>query len=238
MPAKKARRILLKISGESLLGKRSYGIDPAQAKEIAKQIKALADRGLQVAIVVGAGNIFRGISVAAKGMDRATADYMGMLATIMNALALQDAIESLGQSVRVCSAISMPEIAEPYLRRRAIRHLEKGRVVIVSAGTGNPYFTTDTAAALRALELNCDVLLKGTKVEGVYDKDPEKFPKAKLYRSISCTEALNKNLRVMDATALSLCRESKLQIIVFNMFKAGNILKAATGGKVGTIVKN
>lgn len=238
MPANKARRILLKISGESLLGKRSYGIDPEQAREIAKQIKELTDHKLQVAIVIGAGNIFRGVSVAAKGMDRATADYMGMLATIMNALALQDAIESLGQAVRVCSAISMPEIAEPYLRRRAIRHLEKGRVVIVSAGTGNPYFTTDTAAALRALELNCDVLLKGTKVDGVYDKDPEKFPKAKLYRSLSFTQAINKNLRVMDAAAFSLCRESNLQVVVFNMFKRGNILKAAMSDKVGTIVKN
>ncbi|MDD4351542.1 MAG: UMP kinase [Candidatus Gracilibacteria bacterium] len=232
----KRKRILLKISGESLLGDRTYGIDPEHTRKIAKQIKEVAQKGIEVVIVVGGGNIFRGVSVAAKGMDRSTADYMGMLATVMNAMALQDAIESLGQAVRVCSAINMPEIAEPYLRRRAIRHLEKGRVVIATAGTGNPFFTTDTAAALRALELNCDVLLKGTKVDGVYDKDPTKHKNAKLYKKVSFTEALSKNLKVMDATAFSLCRDSNLKVLVFNMFKKGNILKAATTQNIGTII--
>lgn len=231
------KRILLKLSGEIMLGKREYGIDPEHTKEIAQEIKNACDLGVEIALVIGAGNIFRGVSASAKGMDRTTADYMGMLATVMNALAMQESLESIGQPTRVLSAISMPEICEPYLRRRAIRHLEKGRIVICTAGTGNPYFTTDTAAALRALELNCDVIIKGTKVDGVYNKDPKTNKGARRFSTLSFTKVLSKDLHVMDAAAVSLCRDSNLPIVVFNIFEPGNLEKVIRKeSSIGTII--
>jgi len=220
-----------------MLGKREYGIDPEHTKAIAEEIKSACDLGVEIALVIGAGNIFRGMTASAKGMDRATADYMGMLATVMNALAMQEALESIGQPTRVLSAISMPEICEPYLRRKALRHLEKGRIVICTAGTGNPYFTTDTAAALRSLELNCDILIKGTKVDGVYNKDPKTNKGARRFKTLTFTQVLSKDLHVMDAAAVSLCRDSKLPIKVFNIFEEGNLEKAIKQDKdIGTII--
>jgi uridylate kinase len=231
------KRILLKLSGESLLGDREYGIDPEHTKEIAREIKAAAELGVEIALVIGAGNIFRGVSASAKGMERTTADYMGMLATVMNALAMQEALESIDQPTRVLSAISMPEICEPYIRRRAMRHLEKKRIVICTSGTGNPYFTTDTAAALRALELSCDVLMKGTKVDGVYNKDPKLEKGARKFTSLTFTKVLSKDLHVMDAAAVSLCRDSNLPIVVFDFFKKGNLEKVIKQNKnLGTII--
>ena len=234
----KYKRILLKLSGEALMGELSYGIDPNFMNTLSKEIKEVYDLGVQISIVIGGGNIFRGVQGTAIGMDRATADYMGMLATVMNAIALQDVLEKNEVPTRVMSAIEMRQIAEPYIRRRAIRHLEKGRVVIFAAGTGSPFFTTDTTGALRAAEIKADVLLKGTKVDGIYDKDPEKYPDAKLLKKISYMDALNKGLKVMDHTAITLCKENKLPIIVFNIKKPGNLKKIVLGEEVGSLVSD
>jgi uridylate kinase len=230
------RRILLKISGEALLGARSYGVDPEVCTFIAGQVGAVHDLGVEVAVVVGGGNIFRGLAASAKGMERSTADYIGMLATVMNALALQDALEKGGVPTRVLSAIAMNEVAEPYIRRRAMRHLEKGRVVILAAGTGNPYFTTDTAAALRAVEIGAEVLLKATKVDGVYDDDPVTNPDAVRHDRISYAQMLNERLQVIDSTAVSLCMENDLPIVVFDLNEPGHIRAAALGEAVGTLI--
>ena len=230
-------RILLKLSGEALMGDEGYGIDPKMMKHIAFQVKDVKDLGVTIAIVVGGGNIYRGIRAEEQGLDRATGDYMGMIATVMNAVALQDCLETLGLDTRVQTAIQMAQVAEPYIRRRAIRHLEKGRVVIFAGGTGNPYFTTDTTAALRAMEIGAEVILKATKVDGVYDKDPERFPDASFFPEITYLEVLNRNLRVMDATAISLCMENKLPIIVFNLKEQGNMKKVVVGERVGTVVR-
>jgi len=226
----------LKLSGEALLGESSYGIDIDIVKLIADEIKEIVDAGVQVAIVVGGGNIFRGVEASTKGIDRTSADYMGMLATVMNSLALQNFLQNVGIFTRVQSAIEMKEIAEPFIIGRALRHLEKGRVVIFASGTGNPYFTTDTAASLRALEMRADVMLKATKVDGVYDKDPAKHKDANMFDKISYTDVLTKNLKVMDATAISLCRDNKLPIIVFNLEKKGNIKRVISGKPIGTMV--
>lgn len=231
------QRILLKLSGEALLGKLEYGVDPEVVAFVAEQVKAVTALGVQIGIVVGGGNIFRGMAAAtATGMDRATADYIGMLATAMNGLALQDALERAGVPTRVMTAIDMNEVAEPYIRRRAVRHLEKGRVVVFVAGTGNPYFTTDTAAALRAVEIGAEVVLKATKVDGVYDKDPVKYPDAKRYPAITYGQVLVDGLRVLDAAAVSLCMENDLPIVVFDLDAHENILKAVRGEKVGTLI--
>jgi uridylate kinase len=230
------RRILLKLSGEALLGERQYGVDPAFCAFIAKQVADVRAMGVEVGIVVGGGNIFRGMAAAARGMDRATGDYIGMLATVMNGLALQDAIERAGIPVRVMSAIAMNEVAEPYIRRRAVRHLEKGRVTIFVAGTGNPYFTTDTAAALRAVEINAEVLLKATKVDGVYDADPMQVPTATRYQRLGYLDILRNQLKVLDAAAVSLCQENNLPIIVFDLNRPENITRVARGEPVGTLI--
>ena len=231
------RRVLLKISGEALMGRRDYGLDAATVVRITADVRAVHDMGIEVCLVIGGGNIFRGLSGAAQGMERATADHMGMLATVINSLAMQNALEKLGVAVRVQSAIPMSAVCEPYIRRRAIRHVEKGRVVIFGAGTGNPYFTTDTAGSLRAIEINADVILKGTRVDGIYTADPEKDPTATKYNTITFQECLSKNLRVMDMTAFTLCMENSLPIIVFDMNKEGNLRRVVTGEKVGTLVK-
>jgi uridylate kinase len=230
------RRVLLKISGEALMGEQSYGIDVEVARTVAEELKAVHDRGVQVAVVVGGGNIFRGVSKSAGKMDRAAADYIGMLATVMNGVVLQDALEKLGVNTRVMSAIDIPQLAEPFIRRRAVRHLEKARVVIFAAGTGNPYFTTDSAAALRALEIKADIILKATKVEGVYSADPMVDPQATKYDCITYQEVLERQLKVMDASAISLCMDNNLPIIVFNMREAGNISRVVAGDAVGTKV--
>ncbi len=233
----KYERVLLKLSGEALMGDAPYGIDPAVAKSIARQIREVVELEVQIAVVIGGGNIWRGLAASSKGMDRATADYMGMVATVLNGLALQDALEKANVHTRVMTAIEMHEVAEPYIRRRAIRHMEKGRVVILAAGTGNPYFTTDTAAALRALELDADVLLMAkNQVDGVYSDDPHVNADARRYRQISHQEALERNLRVMDASALALCRDNNLPIFVFNMSQSGAIVRAVLGDPVGTLV--
>jgi len=230
-------RILLKISGEALQGDKGYGIDPAVLDVVADEVKHVRAMGVQVAVVIGGGNIFRGLKASVDaGMDRATADYMGMLATVMNAIALQDALERKGIHTRVQSAINMQELAEPYIRRKAIRHLEKDRVVIFGAGTGNPFFTTDTAASLRGMEIGADVIMKATSVNGVYDKDPKKHADATMFDSLSYIDALKMGLKVMDATALSLCMDNKMPILVFNMHERGNVIRAVQGEKVGTIV--
>ncbi|KAF0208103.1 MAG: uridylate [Actinobacteria bacterium] len=233
----KFNRALLKISGEALMGDSEYGIDPAFLDSLALQLDSVHKAGIEIAVVVGGGNIFRGLAASAKGMDRAQADYMGMLATVMNALALQDALERCEVHTRVMSAIEMNTVAEPYIRRRAIRHLEKGRVVIFAAGTGNPYFTTDTTAALRALEIGADCIMKATKVDGVYDDDPKTNPDAVKFDELPYIEVLNRGLKVMDNTAISLCMDNDLPIIVFNMEKPGNIERALKGEPVGTIVR-
>jgi uridylate kinase len=230
------RRILLKLSGEALLGDRPYGVDPAFCTFIAKQLVDVRRLGTEVAVVVGGGNIFRGLAAAAKGMDRATGDYIGMLATVMNALALQDALEKEHLDTRVMSAIGMNEVAEPYIRRRAVRHLEKGRVVILAAGTGNPYFTTDTAAALRAVEIDAEVILKATRVDGVYDADPLLHPEARRYERLTYVDVLTERLQVLDATAVSLCMENDLPIVVFDLNRPDNIRRVALGEPVGTII--
>ncbi len=236
MPKPAYKRVLLKLSGEALQGDSGYGISTEVLGQIANELVETAALGVELALVVGGGNIFRGVSGSAAGMDRATADYMGMLATVMNAVALQDALETRGLPTRVQSAISMSELCEPYIRRRAVRHMEKGRAVIFAAGTGNPYFTTDTAAALRAMEMNAQVLLKATKVDGIYDKDPAKFPDAKRYERVTYTECLMSDLKVMDMTAFALCRDNKLPIVVFDLHVPGNIQRVVCGENVGTRV--
>lgn len=233
----KYKRILLKLSGESLMGEQSYGIDNAKVLQYAEEIKGIQKLGIEVAVVVGGGNIFRGLSAEKSGMDRAQADYMGMLATVINAMALQNALETLGVYTRLLSAIKMEQICEPYVRRRAMRHLEKGRVVIFGAGTGNPYFTTDSAAALRAIEIKADVVLKGTRVDGIYTADPEKDPTAIKFDTVTFEEVYNRQLNVMDMTAFTLCDENKLPIIVFDMNKENNLMRLMQGEAIGTLVK-
>lgn len=232
----KYKRVILKLSGEALAGERAYGIEHLILSSIARQVVEIAEKGVEVAIVVGGGNIWRGVSGSAKGMDRATADYMGMLATVINALALQDALENEGMGTRVMSAIEMKEVAEPYIRRRAIRHLEKGRVVIFAAGTGNPYFSTDTTAALRSAEIEAEVILMAKKVDGVYDCDPVTNPTAVKYAKLDYIEVLNKGLQVMDSTAASLCMDNRIPIVVFNLTEDGNILRVVMGEEIGTYV--
>lgn len=230
------RRVLLKLSGEALAGDKAFGISPEVIDRIAKEIRSVHELGVQVAIVIGGGNIFRGIAGTAQGMDRATSDYMGMLATVLNSLALQDCLEKLDVFTRVMSAIEMHELCEPYIRRRAVRHLEKNRVVIFAAGTGNPYFTTDTAASLRAMEVNAEVIMKATKVDGVYDDDPVTNPKAKLLKRLDYIDVLKNNLKVMDSTAISLCMDNNLPLLVFNLNTAGNFKRVIMGEDIGTIV--
>ena len=236
MTKPKYKRVLLKLSGEALMGEQGYGISLDVTHRIAAEIKDVHDLGVEVSVVIGGGNIFRGMTGAEKGIDRAQGDYMGMLATVINAMALQDALEKIGMQTRVQSAISMDKLVEPYIRRRAERHLEKGRIVIFAAGTGNPFFTTDTAASLRAMEMHAEVLLKATKVDGVYDKDPKKHSDAKMYGNVTFLDVLNQGIQVMDSTAISLCMDNKLPIIVFNMLKHGNIKRVVMGETIGTSV--
>jgi uridylate kinase len=230
------KRILLKLSGEALMGDAKYGISPRTLAAIAQDVKEVVDLQVEVALTIGGGNIFRGVSGATEGMDRSSADYMGMLATVINSMALQDALESIGVQTRIQSAIEMHQVAEPYIRRRAIRHLEKGRVVIFAAGTGNPYFTTDTAASLRAMEIRADVLLKGTRVDGVYTDDPKKNPGATKFRNLSYIDVLKRNLKVMDSTAISLCMDNELPIVVFDLTERGNVRRVVMGEEIGTTV--
>jgi uridylate kinase len=230
------KRILLKLSGEALMGDGKYGISPKVLQQIAGEVREVVELGVEVGMVIGGGNIFRGVSASTEGMDRASADYMGMLATVINSLAMQDALEKLGVFTRVQSAIDMQQLAEPYIRRRAVRHLEKGRVVIFAAGTGNPYFTTDTAASLRAMEINAEVILKATKVDGIYTADPVKDPTATRFKQLSYLDVLKKNLKVMDSTAISLCMDNELPIIVFDLHVKGNITRAVLGEEIGTTV--
>ena len=237
MPGPAYRRILLKISGEVLAGEEQFGIDPAMASRLASEIQSIHKLNVRIGLIIGAGNIFRGMEAATKGMERVTGDYLGMLATIMNAISLQDALENIGVETRTLSAITVSQISEPYIRRRALRHLDKNRVVIVAGGTGNPYFTTDTAAALRATELKAEVLLKGTKVDGVYDKDPIINGGAIKYDEITYSEILNKNIRVMDLTAITLCKENSLPIQVFNIYSSGDLKKIILGESIGTMIK-
>jgi uridylate kinase len=232
------KRVLLKLSGEALLGERSYGIDPKRIAQYAKDIKTITDLGIEVAVVIGGGNIFRGVSAASNGIDRVQGDYMGMLATVINGMALQSSLEEVCVQTRLQTAIKIEAVAEPYIKRKAVRHLEKKRVVIFGGGTGNPFFTTDSAAVLRAIEINADVILKGTRVDGVYDSDPEKNKKAKKYDTISFSDVLSKNLKVMDSTAFTLSQENNLPIIVFNMNERGNLLKVIKGKEIGTKIKN
>ncbi len=231
------RRILLKLSGEALIGSKNFGIDQKVLEYIAREMKGLSVLKVQIAIVIGGGNIFRGLEASAEGMERTAADYMGMLATALNAIALQNALEKHGMPTRVLSAIEMRELAEPYIRRRAVRHLEKGRIVIFACGTGNPYFTTDTAAALRAMEIGADIIMKATKVDGVYTSDPVKDPSAKRFKEITYIDVLNRGLKVMDSTAITLCMDNKLPIMVFSLMKSGNIKKVIEGKNIGTLVK-
>jgi uridylate kinase len=238
MPRPSFNRILLKLSGEALMGEGQFGIDPDAVARLAEEIKAATQSGRTLCLVVGGGNIFRGLAGAAKGFDRSTGDYIGMLATVMNALALQNALEKIGVDTRVQSAIPMATVSEPYIRRRAIRHMEKSRVVIFAAGTGNPYFTTDTAAALRAAEMGCDALFKGTSVDGVYDADPKKVSDAKRYETVTFGKVLSDNLKVMDATAVALCRDNDIPIVVFNLREQGNLARVLDGSGTATIVQN
>jgi uridylate kinase len=236
MSAPAYQRVLLKLSGEALMGEQTFGVDPLVANQIASEVAEIQGLGVQTAVVIGGGNIFRGIAASARGMDRSTADYMGMLATVINALALQDALEQKGVPTRVLTAIEMRAVAEPFIRRRAIRHLEKGRVVVFAAGTGNPYFTTDTAAALRAMEIKADVIMKGTKVDGIYSADPMLHPEATRFDQISYLKVLEQQLKVMDTTAISLCMDNKLPIVIFNLRKHGNLKKAIMGEPIGSLV--
>ena len=238
MPRPRFNRILLKLSGEALMGDGQFGIDPDTAARLAEEIKQAKETGLELCLVVGGGNIFRGLAAAAKGFDRTSADYMGMLATVMNALAMQNALERIGVDTRVQSAIPMASVSEPYIRRRALRHMEKGRVVIFAAGTGNPFFTTDTAAALRAAEMGCDALFKGTSVDGVYDADPKKVADATRYESVTFNRVLSDNLKVMDASAVALCRDNDIPIVVFNIRERGNLARVLRGEGLSTIVEN
>ena len=230
------KRVLLKISGQSMAGEEGFGIDTTHIRQTADRLFEVSEAGVELGVVCGGGNIIRGIAAASEGLDRAAADYMGMLASVMNALALQDALEKCGATTRVLSALEIKEVAEPHIRRRAVRHLEKGRIVIFAAGTGNPFFTTDTGAALRAMEVGAGVLLKGTRVDGVYDSDPEKFPNARKYDQVTYREFLHRNLGVMDGTAISLCQDNKLPIVIFNMETPGNILRVVQGESIGTTV--
>lgn len=230
------KRILLKLSGEAMAGAASFGVDPDRVRALAAEIAAVAAQGVEIGLVAGGGNFFRGVAAAARNMERVTADHMGMLATVINALAMQDALEKLGVPTRVMSAIEMHQVAEPYIRRRAIRHLEKGRIVIFAAGTSNPYFSTDTAATLRALEVHAQIIAKATRVDGVYDKDPLRFPDAVMYRDIAYLEVLSKGLGVMDATSIAMCRDNKLPIVVFNLNTAGNIMRVSMGEAIGTLI--
>lgn len=232
------KRILLKLSGEALMGAQQYGIDTAVVMQYAQEIKALVDKKIEVAIVIGGGNIYRGIQATATGIDRVQGDYMGMLATVINSMALQSGLEKVGINTRLLTALEIKQVAEPFIKRRAVRHLEKGRVVIFGAGTGNPYFTTDTAAALRATEIEANVILKGTRVDGIYDSDPEKNPSAKKYTSISYADAISQKLNVMDMTAFTLCQENNIPIIVFDMNKADNLIKVVSGETIGTLVSS
>jgi len=232
----KYKRILLKLSGEVLMGDREAGLDNRMIQHVCRQVAQVKELGIEIALVIGGGNIFRGLTAATEGVDRVSADYMGMLATVINALALQDSLEKSGHFTRVMSAVEMNEVCEPYIRRRAVRHLEKGRIVIFAGGTGNPYFTTDTAAALRAAEINADILIKGTKVDGVYDSDPAKNPKAVMFKKLTHSDILERNLKIMDATAASLCRENGISIIVYNLYKKDNLKKIVFGNKIGTLV--
>jgi uridylate kinase len=234
----KYKRVLLKLSGESLMGDNSFGLNPAVLHQYAQDIKSVTDLGVQVALVIGGGNIYRGMNEKETGIERAQGDYMGMLATVINGVALQSMLEKIGVQTRLQTAIKMDQVAEPFIRRKAIRHLEKGRVVIFGAGTGNPYFTTDTAGSLRAVEMNADAILKGTRVDGIYDSDPEKNPQAVKYEQLTFQEAISKNLKVMDMTAFTLCQENKMPIIVFDMNRAGNLLQIIQGKNIGTIVKD
>jgi len=236
-PTPRYKRILLKLSGEALMGSRAYGLDPAVVKRIAGEVRDVRASGIEVAMVIGGGNIYRGLSAAGEGLDRVTGDHMGMLATVINSLAVQDALEAVQLNARVLSAIEIRQMAEPFIRRRALRHLEKGRVVIIAAGTGNPYFTTDTAAALRTMELKADVLLKATQVDGVYSADPKKDAAASRFEEISYRQVLADGLRIMDTAAIALCQENKVPIVVFNLGVPGNILRAAQGEPIGTLVK-
>ena len=237
MPSPVYKRILLKLSGEALMGSQGFGVDPQMAAKVAEELKEIHSLGVEMAIVIGGGNIFRGLRATAQGMDRVSGDLMGMLATVINAIALQDALEKVGVFTRVVSAIEMREVAEPFIRRRAMRHLEKRRVVIFAAGTGNPYFSTDTAAALRAMEIKAEVILKATKVDGIYDADPVKVTSATMYSEIKYIDVLRQGLQVMDTTAISLCMDNSLPIIVFNLLQSGNIQRVVTGEKIGTIVR-
>jgi uridylate kinase len=237
LPKAAYHRILLKLSGEALVGDQEYGISPAIVKKVSAEVKEIREMGVEVGIVIGGGNIYRGVAASAEGMDRISADHMGMLATVINSLSLQDALEKAGVYTRVLSAIEMHQIAEPYIRRRAVRHLEKGRVVIFAGGTGNPFFTTDTAAALRAMEIKAQVILKATKVDGVYDQDPLLSKKAKKFDSLSYIEVLNRGLKIMDATAISLCMDHHLPVIVFNLNQKGNIKRVVLGQKIGTVIR-
>jgi uridylate kinase len=237
MPSPVYKRILLKLSGEALMGNQGFGVDPQMAVKVAEELKEVHSLGVEMAIVIGGGNIFRGLKATAQGMDRVSGDLMGMLATVINAIALQDALEKVGVFTRVVSAIEMREVAEPFIRRRAMRHLEKRRVVIFAAGTGNPYFSTDTAAALRAMEIKAEVILKATKVDGIYDADPVKVKSATMYSEIKYIDVLRQGLRVMDTTAISLCMDNSLPIVVFNLLQSGNIQRVVTGEKIGTIVR-
>ena len=232
------RRVLLKLSGEVLAGEQDFGIDPVKANYLAEEVQSIRELGIEVGLIIGAGNIFRGMQAASKGMDRVTGDYLGMLATIMNAISVQDALEKVGCETRTLSAISVSQIAEPYIRRRAIRHIEKGRVIIIAGGTGNPFFTTDSAAALRAVELNAEVVLKGTKVDGIYDKDPIVHDDAVKFETVSFSRVLNDNLRVMDMTAITLCKENNLPIRVFNINHSGDLKALVLGSKIGTLVSD
>ena len=231
-------RILLKLSGESLMGDKSFGLDPKMLEQYARDIKLIVDKGVQVALVIGGGNIYRGMNEHETGIERAQGDYMGMLATVINGVAMQSMLEKVGVQTRLQTAIKMDQVAEPFIRRKAIRHLEKGRVVIFGAGTGNPYFTTDTAGSLRAVEINANAILKGTRVDGIYDSDPEKNPNAVKYERLNFSDAIQKNLKVMDMTAFTLCQENKMPIVVFNMNEPGNLLKIVQGEPIGTIVKD
>jgi uridylate kinase len=237
LPKAAYHRILLKLSGEALVGDQEYGISPAIVKKVSAEVKEIKEMGVEVGIVIGGGNIYRGVAASTEGMDRTSADHMGMLATVINSLSLQDALEKAGVYTRVLSAIEMHQIAEPYIRRRAVRHLEKGRVVIFAGGTGNPFFTTDTAAALRAMEIKAQVILKATKVDGVYDQDPLLSKKAKKFDSLSYIEVLNRGLKIMDATAISLCMDHHLPVIVFNLNQKGNIKRVVLGQKIGTVIR-
>ena len=236
-PAPRYRRVLLKLSGEGLMGEREYGLDPKMVGMVAQEIKTVHDMGVQVCLVIGGGNIFRGVSAAASGMDRASGDYMGMLATVMNALAMQNALEQAGVDTRVQSAIPMASVSEPYIRRRALRHLEKGRIVLFAAGTGNPFFTTDTAAALRAAEMGCDALFKGTSVDGIYTADPKKKADATRYDNLSFNKVLSDDLKVMDAAAVALCRDNNIPIVVFNIRQPGNLAEVIEGRGIATVVQ-